>query len=391
MKIVAINGSDNGSTGNLASEILKYEAEKGNEVVLICPNPKRTDLKTYDCRFSKIDKFLSKYFVKLFGNDGFSNNFNTFKIIKFLKRFKPDIVHLHVLHGEFVNVNRLLLFLKKSKIKIIWTFHDCWAFTGKCPHFTFNSCYKWKDECKKCPHTREYPKSFLFDKTKSQFKKKKKWFENFDALTIVSVSNWLDSFLSKSICKNVKHVVIHNGVDFNNMNSNSVTKKYDFISVAYPWSTKKGLREINELAMVIDNLHLDLKICVVGLENKNKTHNSIIRYGKVDRETLKDLYNESKVLLNLSFEETFGLTVIEANSMSVPVICIKNSGGLEEIITKESGIIIETRNPEKIIGAYDYINSRYKDFCLSAFLQSRKYSLEKMNDLYDCLYYQKME
>ena len=132
---------------------------------------------------------------------GFGSRIATLILVKKIKRINPDIIHLHNIHGYYINFIVLFNFLKKEKIPVVWTFHDCWSITGHCTHFDFVECDKWKTECFKCPQTQEYPKSFFVDRSKKNYYLKKRLFNSLDNLTIVCVSRWLEGVVGKSFLK----------------------------------------------------------------------------------------------------------------------------------------------------------------------------------------------
>ena len=35
-------------------------------------------------------------------------------------------------------------YLKQTGVRVVWTLHDCWAFTGYCMHFDILKCNKWQ-------------------------------------------------------------------------------------------------------------------------------------------------------------------------------------------------------------------------------------------------------
>lgn len=334
-KIIHINISDEGSTGKIIDSLVFAAQKKGYECILATPTKCNKSYKTYNI-CSKFSRLFFKLTTKIFGDDGFENRITTKKLVDFIKKEKPSIVHLHVLHGYYVNVPYLISYLKNSDISVIWTFHDFWAVTGKCPYFSLIKCERWKIGCYSCPVIHEYPKSFFFDRTKKLYDIKKNLFNDFNNLTIVPVSNWVNNYLNESICKNVYRIVIENGIPIKKPLQILKEKKREIVtvvSVAHPWGERKGLGFLNAFAEYLDNNQItNICLVVVGLQKHNKTYRTIIRYPKVEKKTLDDIYNNCDVYLNASRGETFGLTTIEALSHGMPTIVIENSGASNDII-----------------------------------------------------------
>ena len=66
---------------------------------------------------------------------GFTGDYSplaTRNLIKALDTYNPDLVHLHDLHGYFVNINMVVNYLKKNNIPTVWTFHCEFMYTGNC-------------------------------------------------------------------------------------------------------------------------------------------------------------------------------------------------------------------------------------------------------------------
>ena len=390
MRILAINVSDKGSTGYLAISVLKYFEKKGHEVVLAVPNPSNQSVRTFNISSSFLNRQFNRLMTKVLGNDGFLNKSNTKRLIRFINSYKPDIVHLHVLHGYFINIKLLLSFLKNTDIRVFWTFHDCWPFTGKCPHFLINNCYKWEHICSHCISKHQYPKSYFFDFSKKMFLAKKNLFQNFNNLTIITVSEWLKLMTSKSICSNLPLRVIRNGVDFSHIaisvddSSKKTTNVIKILAVANPWSQRKGIDFLNSFAEYCDKKNSPIRITCVGLTNKNNTYKTIERHGVVSREDLSLFYKSTDVFVSFSREETFGMTIVEALFFGKPVVVMNNSGGSNEIASSDCGRSIDFGDCfslEKSILELNALthNNSFSELCIN---RAKQFSLEKMNAEY---------
>ena len=218
MRIFQINGGVKGSTGKIMLGIADVAKSMGHEVM--CASPITTTNRDADenCGYYRIGTFNSRRLnVALARITGFNGGFAviaTYKLLKKIKQFKPDILHLHNLHDSYINLPMLFSYIKKNKVPVVWTLHDCWAFTGQCPYFTMVDCDKWKAGCHNCPQYRAYPSS-IFDNTKIMWKLKKCWFTNVENLTIVTPSQWLANLVQESYLKDYQIKVINNGIDLN--------------------------------------------------------------------------------------------------------------------------------------------------------------------------------
>ena len=161
----------------------------------------------------------------------------------------PDIIHLHNIHGYYINIEILFDYLKSSKKPVIWTLHDCWSFTGHCAHVDYIRCDRWKSSCYSCPQKNQYPKSILLDKSKENYILKKNIFSSLDKLKIVTPSEWLKKQLSESFLSEIPVEVIYNGVDLNVFKpvtsnfrkANNLQDKYIILGVASPWHKRKDM------------------------------------------------------------------------------------------------------------------------------------------------------
>ena len=165
----------------------------------------------------------------LFDRNGCFSRIGTRNLIKDLESFDPDVIHLHNLHKFCINFPILFKYLKESNKKVVWTLHDCWAFTGHCPHFDMIGCEKWKTFCYKCPQFKSYPKSYI-DRSRSMYKLKKKWFTGVENMTLVTPSKWLADLAKQSFLKDYPIQVINNGIDLSIFKPTLLETKSDVIS-----------------------------------------------------------------------------------------------------------------------------------------------------------------
>ena len=345
MKIVQINATCGiGSTGKICVGISELLTEKGVENYIICSRSNGYPL-GIECANNYYTK-LQALKAKVLGNYGFNSVIETKKIIAELEKIKPDIVHLHNIHGHDCNLAMLFKYFKKNNTKLIWTFHDCWAFTGYCPHFTMMKCDKWQTECYDCIQRKYY--SWFLDRSKQLFNRKKELFSGLD-LTVVTPSQWLADLVKQSFFKDYPVQVIYNGIDldvFKETSSdifrteNNLGNKKIILGIAFAWDARKGLDVFLELDKRLPD---DYKIVLVGTndETDKRLPESIISIHRTqNQQELAEIYSVADVFVNPTREEVLGLTNIEALACGTPVITFK-TGGSPETIDSTSGSVVE--------------------------------------------------
>lgn len=294
--------------------------------------------------------------ARIFDNEGFNAKRQTKKLIKEIENFNPDIIHLHNLHGYYLNVRILFDYLKKADKPVVWTLHDCWAFTGHCSHFDYVNCDKWKTECHNCPQKHEYPASKVFDRSKKNYELKKQAFTGVKNLTIITPSEWLAEKVRESFLGEYEVIAIPNGVDLDMFKptesdfkkEHNLLSKTVLLGVATSWGEKKGLSRFIELSKVINE---EYAIVLVGvtLEQKKFIPENVLCIERTDsKEELVKIYSSADFLLNLSVEETMGLATIEAFACGTPAI-VSNKTAVPEVVTDSSGLVLENLSTEEII------------------------------------------
>ena len=292
--------------------------------------------------------------AKCTGRHGCYSHFATHRLIQKIKQANPDVIHLHNIHGWYLNWKMLFDFLKTAGIPVIWTLHDCWAFTGHCPHFVAVECEKWKTGCHDCPLYRSYPGCFL-DDSKKQYALKKQCFTGVPNLTIVTPSQWLADLVKQSYLKGYKTVVINNGIDLTKFKpcKSDFRKKYGLenkiilLGVAFDWTPKKGLDEFKRLA---EDLPEEYAIVMVGVSAAvaKKLPDRIISIACTQsQEELAQIYSAADLFVNPTHEEVLGLVNLEALACGTPVITYQ-TGGSPESITEKCGRIVPYNNYEAL-------------------------------------------
>jgi glycosyltransferase involved in cell wall biosynthesis len=267
-----------------------------------------------------------------------------------LEDYKPDIVHVHLLHGYYINYKMLFDYFKKNNIRVFWTMHDCWAFTGHCPCYTHVQCYKWKEYCHDCVQKKQHPKSYFVDRSRRNFEDKKNAFTGVSNMTIITPSNWLKEEIQKSFLNEYNITVIPNGVDLSifHPTDNYFRKKHGLndkiiiLGVANVWSESKGIAYFYQLANKICDDRF--QIVMVGLSKKQKKqiHSGIIGIERTKNiEMLADIYSSSDIFLNPTMADNFPTTNLEALACGTPIITFK-TGGSPEALDNTCGMVIES-------------------------------------------------
>lgn len=340
MKLLMINSCCGiGSTGRICTDLAKGLLNKG-DTVRIAYSRGNVPEKYQDISIkigSEIDVYIQALKCRMFDCDGFGNEIPTRRFINWMDKFRPDLVHLHNLHGYYINIAILFEYLKKTNVPVIWTLHDCWSFTGHCTYFDYINCSKWMSHCDKCPQKRNYPSSILRDNSAHNYSMKKNILSELNNLTIVTPSKWLSSLVKQSYLKDHPIKVIRNGVDtsvFYHRDSNILARykldKYKVIlGVASPWSERKGFKDFIKLSKIISD---DYRILLVGLDRKqiDKLPSNIIGLERTNNiDELAELYSASFVFVNPTYEDNYPTTNIEAVACGTPVITYDTGGSVE--------------------------------------------------------------
>lgn len=390
MKIVQINTTCGvGSTGKICVSISEILSKKGIENYIFYSG--KGNGYSFGIKYSnKIYKKFQALASRIFGNYGFNSRMATHKIIKYLDEIKPDIVHLHNIHGHDCDLKTLFNYFKKNKIKLVWTFHDCWAFTGYCTHFDAVKCNRWQTECRDCPQRKEY--SWFVDKSKELFQRKKELFEGLDMI-ITAPSKWLAEKVKKSFFNGYKTEVINNGIDLTVFKptesdfreKNKLEDKKIVLGVAFDWGERKGLDVFVELSKRLPEHY---QIVLVGTNKKIDEilpGNIISIHRTQNQQELAEIYTEADVFVNPTREEVFGLVNVEALACGTPVITF-NTGGSPECIDTTCGTVVPKNDIDTMLNEIIKIceeKSFEKENCIN---YAKNFEVKKTYEEYIKLY-----
>lgn len=364
MKIALINTvAGTGSTGRITQSLYREIVNNGDEAMLIYGRGTcAADINSYKVG-TAADFFwhvLRHFFT---GMGGFFSTRRTRLLIEHLEREKPDLIHLHNIHGFYLDCEELFAYIKRAGIPVIWTLHDCWSFTGHCAYFDYVGCEKWKTGCHDCPQYRNaYPYSLFRDNTGNAYTRKKHSFQNVDSLVIVTPCEWLKRKVQASYLSEYPVKVIYNGIDtdkFYPEESNTNTDRYTLLGVANIWEKRKGLIYFEEL---LKSLGEEYTGVLVGVNHRQcrklrkefpENRLKLIQHTK-DVDELRKLYNKATVFVNPTLEDNFPTTNLEAMACGLPVVAF-DTGGCAEAIQGTNGVIVPKKDVIKLTEAVQTI------------------------------------
>lgn len=389
MKVLQINIFGNLSTGRIAVDLyhtLKAEGHEG--VIAYARNTLEKGVPGIRIG-SRWDVYYHGIMTRLTDRAGFYSKRATGKLIEEIKAYNPDIIHLHNIHGYYLNIEILFNYLKEAGKPVVWTLHDCWAFTGHCCHYSAAGCEKWKKGCFDCEQSRAYPASFT-DRSEENYKWKKKVFPSLPGLHLVAVSEWLKAQVKQSFLCQLPCRVIYNGIDtgrFRPLHSDfrkryGLEKDFIILGVASTWSRYKGLEDFITLAGLLGEGY---RVVLVGVskEDKKRLPDRILGLERTNSvEELAELYSAADVFFNASREETFGLPTAEAIACHTPAI-VYDATALPEVITKENGVVVPMGDLQAVKKVIEEIRREEKKFSFGEFAYDKKEKYQEYLKLYE--------
>ncbi|MCK9627011.1 MAG: glycosyltransferase [Bacteroidales bacterium] len=340
-----------GSTGHISEGIGSLAKARGWECYIAhgARYVGKTALKPIQVG-TKLEEYFHITQSLLFDNHGLASVYATKRLIKKIERIKPDVIQLHCIHGYYVNYKYLFEYLNKTNIPIIWTFHDCWAFTGHCAHFITANCYKWKDVgCHDCPLKKSYPRSII-DRSRRNIILKKSLFTSNKNLFIVTVSDWLASFARSSFLKDKNIRVINNGIDISKFKPCAKkTSKLSILGVATAWGKEKGLYDFFKLRELLPLEEYDIVLVGLTKAQINDLPAGIIGIARTESvEELAVLYSEAGIFVNPTYADSFPTVNLESLACGTPVITYR-TGGSPETIDENTGYLVDPGDVKSIV------------------------------------------
>lgn len=381
MKVLQINTvCGSGSVGRIAVDLVHMVEQDGGEGCVAFGRRTAPDNVTTYKFGSNLDMGLHVLHTFFKGEHGFASSKQTEKLIKKIAEYDPDIIHLHNIHGFYLDVEMLFWYLKQAGIPVVWTLHDCWSFTGHCAHFDYIGCMKWKEQCETCPQYKNvYPYALFKDNTKNNYLRKKNAFTGVPDLTVVTPSRWLAGFARESYLGEYPIRVIPNGIaldKFKPVDSGlrerlHMEDKFILLGVASMWEERKGYAYFEELA---DRLDDSYQIILIGLskEKMKKLHPKIHGVMRTNSmEELAEYYSCADAYVNTTLEDTFPTTNLEALACGTPVITFATGGSVESV-DEATGKVVPKGDTNALIAAIEELRAEpsRREACLA---KSRQY------------------
>lgn len=338
-----------GSTGKIVADLAHEIEKKGDECwIAYGRGDAPSDLHTYRIG-DDLGVYMHGVLSRITDKHGFYSKYATKMFIRWMKQYNPDVIHLHNLHGYYINIELLFQALKELDKPVIWTLHDCWAFTGHCAHFDFCGCNKWKTQCERCVQKREYPTSFVMDNSRENYIRKKNVIGQIDKLEVVTPSDWLKRLVKQSFLKRYPVQVVKNGIDlnvFHPVRDMNIKQRYGLqdkkiiLGVASTWSKRKGIQDFEKLADMIDDTYHIVLIGTINVKETISKPNVTLIDRTENREQLAAWYTEADIFFNPTYEDNYPTVNLEAQGCGTPVITY-NTGGSPEGIIAGGGSVIE--------------------------------------------------
>lgn len=359
LKILQINSvCGYGSTGRIAADLYRLAEKNGYDCLIAYGRGSAPqDIASY-----KID---APFNVNLHGalsritdKHGFYSRQATRRLLERIDAYHPDLIHLHNIHGYYLNIELLFHYLKATQIPVVWTLHDCWAFTGHCAHFDYAGCDKWKKGCGHCPQLRAYPASLVADRSAWNYQKKEALFTSLKQMNFVVPSEWLADLVRSSFLGKYPITVIPNGIDlsvFRPISSNfreryHLEEKRIYLGVASVWGNRKGLQDFIQLSQMLEEKEQIILVGVTEAQKKNLPSNilGITRTNNADQ--LAEIYTAADVFVNPTWEDSFPTTNLEALACGTPVVTYQ-TGGSPESLDPSCGFIVKKYSIDELLTA----------------------------------------
>lgn len=357
MKIAILQSGIGGFFPKYFNSLSNSIKRNGDDVYLLVPNSGRNKMfRLYNqIRFGcRLNWHIHTMLYKITGLQDIFSIFDTLCLLHILKKISPDIIHFNVVNDKVINMPLLVYYINRHKIPIVWTMHDCRAFTGLCPYFDEVNCFRWKKGCGQCPL-----RETIIDATSLVWKIRKEIALKIDNLTIITPSKWLASFVKESFFSNSKLQVIYNGVDINAFSTPTKINVYDTYGIKHDkkivlgcaifWENRKGLMYFECLEQILPK---NYQIILVGNIEDNMKHRliakNIICTGRTKNlEEMVALYQHASVFCNPTMADNFPTTNIEALASGTPIVTF-NTGGSPEAIDENTGIVVEKGNLKEL-------------------------------------------
>ena len=347
MVIVQIASASTGGIGRLTRDISDVLNQKGISNYIAYGRGEIFDSERDYMFGSRTEILMHGALTRLTDKTGLYSKNGTLQLLEFLDRVKPNIIQLHNLHGYYLNYEILFQYIKSHNITTVWTLQDCWANTVHSTHYTFVRCDQWKSQCYRCTQQRRYPTCWFKGNVKENYERKRRAFTGVENLTLVTPSKWLADQTKYSFLKGYETKVINNGIDLKlfrvkgktDISKYHIPDKKIVLGLASTWGDRKGESDFIRLAAMLSPEYV---VVMVGLSSQKikKLPSNVIGIEHTENvEDLVDIYNAAEIFLNLTYEDNFPTTNLEAMACGTSVLTYR-TGGSPESITKEVGYVV---------------------------------------------------
>jgi glycosyltransferase involved in cell wall biosynthesis len=407
VKVLQINTvCGSGSTGRIAANLACMLENRGDECLIAYGRgnaPKGVNAWQFGSRMSI---YYHGLMTRLTDRHGMYSTHATRRLIEKIEAYAPDMIHLHNIHGYYLNIELLFHFLQAYGKPVVWTLHDCWSFTGHCTHYTCVGCEKWKTECSRCPLKKDYPGSLLMDNSRWNYKKKKELFTSLPYLQLVTPSEWLKeqveaSFFMEKIQtgEQPECAVIPNGIETSKFvhTESDLRQKYRIedkiiiLGVANVWTKQKGFEDFIQLSRKLDPRY---QLVMIGVDEKrrkllqklNRENNNILAVGHTKNiEELIAWYSTADIYFNSSIEETMGMTTGESICCGTPVVTY-DSTAVPESVGMDCGIVVPANDVSGVKTAIETILINKQKYIAGCEAFRNHFQEEKANAAYLQIY-----
>lgn len=376
MKVIQINSVYGiGSTGRIAMDLHDYMKSVGVQVKTIYGYGKGNFVDAYKMQ-GMIELRYNIALSRITGKHGYYNKHATKKAIDFLDREKPDIIHLHNIHGYYINVPMLMNYIKEHHIPVIWTFHDCWPFTGYCAHFDSYGCGKWKTGCVGCKAWGKEYTIIASNQASINWIRKQQMFSFLEKCYLVSPSKWLADFWGDSFISEYKGFVIHNGIDTELFKPTKgdlkrklgIGRKKIVLGISPNLDGTKGGRYLIRLAQALGD---EYAVVILSLNTRESLPKNVLVLPKTNKKKeLAEIYSMADVFVNPTLLDNYPTVNLEATACGTPVVTF-DTGGSPEGITEGFGAVVEKGNLNELEKAVRWvvdhnIKEKYRDIDVNA-------------------------
>lgn len=367
MKIVQINTTlHSGSTGRITTQLHAMLLQRGDTGTIAFGYGDKNDPDGFSM-YSYFGTHWHSFWSRKLCLQGRLSILQTRRLVKHLEFEEPELIHLHNIHGHYLNYPMLFRYLKKSETPVLWTFHDCWPFTGKCAHYFSATCDRWKTSCFDCPNLEAYP-NCEWDGSTQNFRLKKKLFTSIENLHIVCNSKWLETQVRQSFLGDKCIHQIYNGIDpaifcprpdlidAVKLKYGIPNDRFVVLGVSGVWKKDKGLDTFLEVAKHLPSSHVAVLVGLNATQMSNLPENIIGIEHTENVQELAALYSSADVLLNPSQEETFGMVPVEAMACGTPAIVANTTGCSETVADGVTGFVVDMKDVPSILVAIEKVS-----------------------------------